>query len=56
MGTDYFKNPPAPTAIVPGSFRSDSLLLSEMDRGRPLEETVQAVKDFLWNELHSPAP
>jgi hypothetical protein len=56
MGTDYFKNTPAPTAIVPGSFRSDSPLLSDTDRGRPLGETVQAVKAFLRNELHSHAP
>ena len=56
LGMDYFKTPPAPTAIVPGSFRADSPPLSEMDRGRPLRETVQAVKDFLWNELHPPAP
>ena len=47
MGTDYFKSPPAPTAIVPGTFRSDSPLLREEDRGRPLGETVQAVKTFL---------
>ena len=56
LGMDYFKNPPAPTAIVPGSFRADSPLLSETDRGRPLVETTQAVKDFLQKELHSPAP
>ena len=56
LGMDYFKTPPAPTAIVPGSFRSDSPLLSEMDRGRPLGETTQAGKDFLRKELHSPAP
>lgn len=55
MGMDYFKNPPAPTAIVPGSFRSDSLLLSETDRGRPLGETAQAVKDFLRREFLSSA-
>ena len=51
MGMDYFKNPPAPTAIVPGSFRADSPLLSEMDRGRPLGETAQAVKAFLRDEI-----
>lgn len=56
LGMDYFKNPPTPTAIVPGSFRADSPLLSETDRGRLLAETVQAVKAFLRNELHSHAP
>ena len=50
MGMDYFKNPPAPTAIVPGSFPSDSPLLSEKDRGRPLGETLQGVKAFLQPE------
>ena len=39
-GTDYFKNPPAPTNIVPASFPADSELLSEADRGRPLGETA----------------
>ena len=56
LGMDYFKTPPAPTAIVPGSFRSDSPLLSEKDRGRPLGETAQEVKVFLRKELLSSAP
>ncbi len=55
-GIDYFKKPPAPTVIVPGSFRSDSPLLSEKDRGRPLWETTQAVKAFLRKDLLSSAP
>ena len=56
MGTDYFKKPPAPTVIVPGSFRSDSPLLSEQDRGRPLGETTRAVKAFLQKVLRPPHP
>lgn len=50
MGMDYFKKPPAPTAIVPGNFRPDSPLLRVEDRGRPLGETVRAVEIFLKPE------
>lgn len=44
LGTDWFKNPPAPTLIVPGSFRADSERLNEQDRGCPLGETALAVQ------------
>jgi len=42
-GMDFFKNPPAPTKIVPADFRSDSPLLSPEDRGRPLYQTAIAL-------------
>lgn len=40
-GTDWFKDPPAPTKIVPATIPFDTPLLSEADRGRPLIETVR---------------
>ncbi len=42
-GVDYFKNPPAPTRIIPSNFPYDSELLNEIDRGYPLYKTVQTV-------------
>lgn len=47
QGTDFFKNPPAPTNIVPGSFPPDSQLLPEEDRGRPLGETANVIIKLL---------
>ncbi len=45
LGTDWFKDPPAPTNIVPGDFQSDSKLLDENDRGCPLFLTVHRFLD-----------
>ena len=42
-GTDWFKDPPAPTKIVPATIPFDTPLLSEADRGRPLIETVRVL-------------
>ena len=42
-GTDWFKDPPAPTKIVPATIPFDTPLLSEADRGRPLIEAVRAL-------------
>lgn len=55
-GMDYFKNPPAPTNIVPGSFPSDSELLPEADRGRALGETAAALREMLYGCESAPAP
>lgn len=46
-GIDFFKTPPAPTNIVPGSFPPDSELLPDVDRGLPLSETVTALIQML---------
>ena len=43
LGTDYFRNPPAPTNIVPADFPADSERLSPEDRGRPLYQTALAL-------------
>lgn len=43
VGTDWFKDPPAPTKIIPATIPFDTPLLSEADRGRPLIETVCAL-------------
>ena len=43
LGMDYFKNPPAPTNIVPASFPADSPLLKDDDRGYPLFLTAVAI-------------
>lgn len=61
QGTDYFKDPPAPTNIVPGSFPPNSRLLPERDRGRPLGETVDSLLQALdpgqlSDELPDPEP
>ncbi|MBE6992568.1 MAG: leucine-rich repeat domain-containing protein [Ruminococcaceae bacterium] len=46
-GIDYFKDPPAPTNIVPGSFPPDSELLPEDDRGCRLSDTVSRLQRMI---------
>lgn len=43
LGTDFFKDPPAPTYIVPADFPADSERLSKTDRGYPLWQTALTI-------------
>lgn len=43
LGTDWFKDPPAPTNIVPANLRPDSAMFTPKDRGVPLFQTVIAL-------------
>lgn len=43
LGTDYFKDPPAPTYIVPAVFPADSDRLNKTDRGYLLCQTALAI-------------
>jgi len=40
LGTDFFKDPPAPAYIVPADFPADSQRLNSTDRGYPLYQTA----------------
>lgn len=42
-GTDWFKDPPQPTKIIPATVAFDSPLFAPEDRGRPLGETARAL-------------
>lgn len=45
-GVDGFKNPPAPTKIMPAGIAFDSPLFDPVDRGRPLGETARCLNEL----------
>ena len=47
VDTDWFKQPPAPTKVVPANVPYDSLRFSSHDRGLPLGETARCIIGFL---------
>lgn len=46
-GTDWFKDPPQPTKIMPSTIPFDTPALPERDRGRTLAETAEALRAVL---------
>lgn len=47
-GTDWFKDPPQPTKVIPSTIPFDTPALSERDRGRTLAETAEALRPLLF--------